>query len=194
MSTEKVGNRNNGHKLKMLLSFNDEVVSQKELYLSSYRRSHIMTEYFMHTMRKYCSWIERELAFKQQILHFYTNDYPLKTCGFFKSPSEREEIPYSEKNKLDWLTKRTSKEDAVFKFNFLVDDAPVYEQHIRADIYDDFIIKNADVTNPKSHVKKEVLNDMNFNTFIYYILQHERSNLFEDAFSDLDALFCELGS
>lgn len=192
MSIEKTVNKNNMKRLKMLLTLNDEVVSQREIKLPSYRREHMESEYFFHAMKKYVRWIETELGFKQQILHFYTNDYPLKTCGFFKGKEFREEIPYSEVNKLDWLTKRTSPEGLYFKFNLLVDDKPVYEQHIRADIYDDFILKNADVTNPKSQITQEELNEMSFSVFIRYILQHERSDLFMCAFNDLDALFCDL--
>ena len=160
--------RNESYKerFQILLTVNGNVICQRYFKVNNYVPGSTRSLEFNNTMRYIVDIIKNELVRKSRIYEWYTANSPVKLTGF--KPGEDDvwiEIPESDEAKYD-EEENLKPYDVTFKFSFMIDEKPVFEEIWDGTQYPKYVRNSVDLSNAKP--KFNDLLNMNFKQSMWY--------------------------
>lgn len=173
-TVKKVDNSSFKERFQFTFSINDNVICQRYFRINNFDYASIESLELKETMDECVDMIQKDLESKSRIYMWYTNDDPIKMTGFAKMDEltqddvmrltngrQGEEVLsngdvvnktyfYDYKTSAvinEYIDKKPSDGEFVFKFAFLMDDKKLYERAWDANVYPKYVRNSVDLSN-----------------------------------------------
>lgn len=184
---------------QFILSVNDDIICQRYFRINGYNRDMPHTEEFKNVMDGCVQMIKDDLAYKSFVYLSWTHNSPLKLTGFVKEfPSESDvrtifddnivgEVALSDGTVIDktylyqtdgnWKDEPLEAWDVTFKFQFLVDNTPIYERIWDGSQYPKYVRNSVDLSNSDAYWKNEDQSNLYFSKALLKYMTNGRKDL-----------------
>ena len=197
----KAANEAFRERFQFILSVNDDIICQRYFRINGYNRDMCNTEEFGKTMDYCAGLIMDDLKYKSFVYLTCTKEEPMKLTGFIneaetfsdymavwndsiEGPVKLSDDRIIDKTYLrdiaensDWEDEPLEPWESTFKFQFLVDDRPVYERIWDGSQYPKYVRNSVDLSNSDAAWRDREPNKMYFSTLLSKYMTSGRPDL-----------------
>lgn len=184
---------------QFILSVNDDIICQRYFRINGYNRDMPHTEEFKNVMDGCVQLIKDDLAYKSFVYLSWTQPTPIKLTGFVKEPPSTEDVFYIANDKIrgevalsdgtviekeyidpvegEWRDEPIDPWEVTFKFQFLVDNNPVYERIWDGSQYPKYVRNSVDLSNSDAYWRDEDQSNLYFSKALVKYMTNGRKDL-----------------
>lgn len=197
----KAANEAFWERFQFILSINDDIICQRYFRINGYNRDMCNTEEFGRTLDYCVNLIKSDLDYKSFVYLSYTRNEPFKLTGYVKEAPEFSDysaiwrsdvqgtILLSDGSEIvkeymniepesgEWADEPLEPWEATFKFQFLIDDKPVYERIWDGSQYPKYVRNSVDLSNSDAAWRDREPGKLYFTTALQKHMNNGRTDL-----------------
>lgn len=180
-----LNNESYKERFQFILSLNENIICQRYFRINGFNNDSLESYELRETIDEIVGIIRQDLESKSRVYQWFTRNTPLKLTGFGKTCEEIIEktstatyLEYPE-NTIDYYvdTERPKPYEYTFKFAFLMDNKPVYEEIWDGGDYPKYVRNSVDLTNSNHLYKDKDPMLLHFNVAVVRAMTIDKTDL-----------------
>lgn len=180
-----LNNESYKERFQFILSLNENIICQRYFRINGFNNDSLESYELRETIDEIVGIIRQDLESKSRVYQWFTRNTPLKLTGFGKTCEEIIEktstttyLEYPE-NAIDYYvdTERPKPYEYTFKFAFLMDNKPVYEEIWDGGDYPKYVRNSVDLTNSNHLYKDKDPMLLHFNVAVVRAMTIDKTDL-----------------